>query len=275
MANSSWQPYPPADSDQPHTVTGDVRLTQNIAGFGLSARDIYVYLPPGYARSRKRYPVLYMQDGQNIFDDVLSFVGEWGCDEAAEALAQQGLPGIIVGIPNAGEDRMSEYSPWSRESKRWGNLVGKGDLYLDFVTHTVKPLIDTSFRTLLAAKDTGIGGSSLGGLIALYATLTRPNEFGFGMALSPSIWFSFGKLFTLARKAKPGTARIYMDMGQREGQGGMLSDARQMHTLLRAREFDVAYIEDAKGIHNESSWQRRFPAALKWFLNPAARPVLL
>ena len=249
-------------------------VTQNISGSGLRARDIYVYLPPGYARSRKRYPVLYMQDGQNIFDDALSFVGEWGCDEAAELLAQQGLPCIIVGIPNAGEERMSEYSPWSRESKRWGNLVGKGDIYLDFITQTVKPLLDKTFRTRPAAKDTGIGGSSLGGLIALYATLTRPNDFGFCMALSPSIWFSFGKLFTLARKAKPSASRIYLDMGQREGQAGMLSDARQMHALLHNRQFDVAFIEDANGIHNESSWWRRFPTALQWFLNPKARPEL-
>ena len=273
MPKATWESYPPADSAQPHTVTGDVWVTRQVSGFDLGPRDIYAYLPPGYARSRKHYPVLYMQDGQNIFDDVLSFVGEWGCDEAAEELAQQGLGCIIVGIPNAGEARMSEYSPWSRESKRYGDLVGRGDRYLDFITRGIKPLIDSTFRTRPAAKDTGIGGSSLGGLIALYAALTRPNDFGFCLAMSPSIWFSFGKLFTLARKAKPSPTRFYMDMGQREGQSGMLSDARQLHALLRARPFEVSYIEDAKGIHNESSWRRRFPAALAWFLNPKVRPV--
>ena len=273
MPKATWESYPPADSGKAHTVTGDVWVTRNITGFGLSQRDVYVYLPPGYARSRKRYPVLYMQDGQNIFDDALSFVGEWGCDEAAETLAQQGLGCIIVGIPNAGEARMSEYSPWSRESKRYGNLNGQGEAYLDLITRTLKPKIDTTFRTRPAAKDTGIGGSSLGGLIALYGALTRLNDFGFCMAMSPSIWFSFGQLFDLARKAKLSRTRFYMDMGQREGQGGMLSDARQLHALLRGREFDVSYIEDAKGIHNESSWRRRFPAALAWFLNPKVRPV--
>lgn len=268
-----WESYPPADSGKTHTVTGDVWVTRNIVGAGLSKRDLYVYLPPGYAQTRKRYPVLYMQDGQNIFDDALSFVGEWGCDEAAEALAQRGLACIIVGIPNAGEARMSEYSSWGREGKRWGNAKGQGEAYLDLITRTIKPLIDKSFRTRPAAQHTGIGGSSMGGLIALYGALTRPNDFGFCMAMSPSIWFSFGKLFDLARKAKPSKTRFYLDMGQREGQGGMLSDARQMHAALHDRAFDVAYIEDAKGIHNESSWMRRFPAALEWFLNPKARPT--
>jgi predicted alpha/beta superfamily hydrolase len=253
-------------------VTGDVWVMRNVSGAGLCKRDIYVYLPPGYAQTRRRYPVLYMQDGQNIFDDATAYVGEWGCDEAAEALAQQGWPCIMVGIPNAGEARMSEYNPWPRESKRWGNVAAQGDAYLNFLTRNVKPLIDKSFRTRRSAKDTGIGGSSMGALIALYGALTRPNDFGFCLAMSASIWFSFGKLFELARKARPSKTRFYLDMGQREGQGGMLSDARQLHAILRAREFDVSYIEDARGIHNESSWMRRFPAALAWFLNPKLRP---
>ena len=281
VAIDVWEQYPPEGSAQKHTVTGNVWRTRGVAGFGLGARDIYAYLPPSYNSSRKRYPVLYMQDGQNIFDEVTSYVGEWAADEAAESLAKQGLECIIVGIPNGGKARMREYGPWSRSaaprsSKQWGTLNSQGEAYVDFVVQTVKPLIDQSFRTRLSAPFTGVGGSSMGGLIALYAALTRPAVFGYCLAMSPSIWFGFNKLFDLVRTSAKTKTRFYMDMGQRETpdekSSGMLMDARQMHALLHAQHFDVAYIEDAEGIHHETSWQQRFPAALEWFVNPKARP---
>jgi len=286
-----WEQYPPEGSAQKHTVTGNVWRARGVAGFGLAARDIYTYLPPSYNDSRKRYPVLYMQDGQNIFDDVMSYVGEWGADEAAESLAKQGFECIIVAIPNGGKARMREYGPWSREtspretspretsprtSKQWGTLNSQGEAYVDYVAKTVKPLIDQSFRTRPSAPFTGIGGSSMGALIALYAALTRPTVFGYCLAMSPSIWFGFGKLFDVVRVTPKTKTRFYMDMGQRETpeekSSGMLMDARQMHALLHAQHFDVAYIEDSEGIHHESSWRCRFPAALEWFLNARARP---
>ena len=274
--SNAWEQYPPADSTQKHTVTGNVWCMRGVAGFGLAARNIYAYLPPSYTTSRKRYPVLYLQDGQNVFDEATSYVGEWGADEAAEDLATKGLECIIIGIPNGGKVRMREYGPWSRSSKQWGTLNGQGEAYVDYVTKTVKPLIDRSFRTKTSAPFTGIGGSSMGALIALYAALTRPAIFGFCMAMSPSIWFGFGKLFDLVRATARTKTRFYMDMGQRETPdektSGMLMDARQMHALLHAQQFDVAYIEDAEGIHHESSWYRRFPAALEWFLDAKARP---
>jgi hypothetical protein len=148
-------------------------------------RDLYVYLPRGYGESGQRYPVLYMQDGQNLFDDALSFAGEWHLDEALEndpALP----PCIVVGIPNTGPRRLDEYTPFM-DAKHGG---GDGERYLDFLVETVKPLIDADFDTLPDPENTGIGGSSLGGLISLYGFFARPGTFGFAAVMSPSIWFA-------------------------------------------------------------------------------------
>ena len=279
-----WEEYPPADSAHQHTVAGNVWRTRDVGwpaqvatpvAAPIAARDLYVYLPPSYTGSRKRYPVLYLQDGQNVFDEATSYVGEWGADEAAEDLARQGLECVLVAIPNGGKARMREYGPWARGVGR-GTSNSGGELYLDYVTQVVKPLIDANFRTKSAAPFTGIGGSSMGGLISLYAALTRPKVFGFCMAMSPSIWFGSSRLFELARATPVNKTRFYLDMGLRETPdekpSGMLMDAREMFALLHKKKFDVAYIEDADGIHHESSWRRRFPAALTWFLKPKARP---
>lgn len=288
MSSYSWETYPQHPFTKPHTVTGDVRVLRNMAGNGLAARDIYVYLPPSHELPRykkHRYPVLYMQDGQNAFDDTLSFAGEWGADETAQrfATASRKRECIIVAIPNAGADRMSEYSPWSRSTPR-GTLIGKGEAYLDFVTHTVKPIIDLSFRTHLQAENTGIVGSSLGGLIALYATLTRPHIFGFCAALSPAIWFAAGQLDTVARQSAITLAathpRFYLDMGWREGKArtadglpAMIADTRRLHGILRERGCTASYVEDRAGRHNETDWRRRFPKALRLFLDHLPKQV--
>jgi predicted alpha/beta superfamily hydrolase len=264
-------------------VEGSVRLARAVGSHDLAPRDIYVYLPPAYsARPRHRFPVLYLQDGQNVFDTAISFSGDWAADEAAEALARRRpeLQVIIVAIPNGGEARAREYSPWSRSSQRWGDLHGLGEAYLDFVIHTVKPLVDASFRTRIEAAQTGIGGSSLGGLISLYGALTRPHIFGFCAAVSPALWFSFGKIFALPRGPAPHQPRIYLDIGMREGRASanglsaMVSDARRMRDVLRGNGFDVAYVEDAAGTHDEASWRRRFPSMLEWFLDPRTRPAM-
>lgn len=288
MVNHIWESYPKPPFTKRHTVTGDVRLLRGVAGNGLAARDIYVYLPPRYeqnAPKNVRYPVLYMQDGQNVFDDALSFMGEWGADETAErfATASRKRECIIVAIPNAGADRMSEYSPWSRSSAR-GQLLGKGDAYLDFVVNTVKPIIDLSFRTRLQAAATGIAGSSLGGLIALYAAITRPHLFGFCAALSPAIWFAFGQLDVLAHTSPFATSalrpRFYLDMGWREGKSHtaegipvMVADTRRLRDILSARGCEVQYVEDRAGRHNETHWRRRFPKALRLFLSSVPKQV--
>src|SRR5690606_34357272 len=149
-------------------------------------RDVFVYLPPSYATSGRHYPVLYMQDGQNLFDDDLSFAGAWHVDETMEALAAEGIEAIVVGVSNIAEARLDEYSPFV--DPRQGG--GRGDEYLAFLTATLKPLIDAQFRTRREAEWTAIAGSSMGGLISLYALLHRPDVFGAAAAMSPSLWFA-------------------------------------------------------------------------------------
>ena len=145
-------------------------------------RDILVYLPRSYATSDRSYPVLYMQDGQNLFDQETSFAGEWQVDEAMERLAEdEALEAIVVGIPNAGESRLAEYSPFA--DRRFGG--GKADAYLRFVLGTVKPLVDRKFRTQRERESTGIAGSSMGGLLALYAFFEYGESFGRVGAVSP------------------------------------------------------------------------------------------
>src|SRR6266705_781989 len=131
-------------------------------------RDLYIYVPAAPARGDSRYPVIYMQDGQNLFDPSLSFAGTWGVDEALTWASRRGLDAIVVGIPNMGAARIGEYNPFDEA----------GDGYLDFVTHTVKPLVDAQFPTLPDRSHTGIAGSSMGGLISLYAFFRYPDVFG-------------------------------------------------------------------------------------------------
>jgi hypothetical protein len=133
-------------------------------------RRVWLYLPPGYAHSKKHYPVMYMHDGQNIFDNYTAAYGEWGVDEAADSLIKAGKPAcIIVGIDN-GPQRLTEYNPY--DNKDFGK--GEGDLYLDFIVKNLKPYIDKHYRTLPSNENTIIAGSSMGGLISYYAMLKYP-----------------------------------------------------------------------------------------------------
>src|SRR5579871_4912540 len=175
-AESQLGGAPPSQAKRPHTLTGDFRM-HRLHSRILTAdpdRDIIVYLPPGYeTEKRKRYPVLYMQDGQNLFDDATSFLGEWHLDETAQALipAKEIAPLIIVGIYNAGIHRIDEYTP-ARDPKM--SMGGQADLYGRMLVEELKPFIDRRYRTLKDAAHTGLGGSSLGGLVSLYLGLKHP-----------------------------------------------------------------------------------------------------
>lgn len=274
-----WERYPQPPFIRPHTVVGDVRVLRGVSGGGLEPRDIYVYLPPGYDHTRKRFPVLYLQDGQNAFDDALAFAGEWGADDAAEALAEQGLPCIIVAVPNAGNQRMSEYNPWPRSSPKFGTVEAKGPAYLAYLTTTIRGIVNLSFRTRIEPEYTAIGGSSLGGLISAYAALAHPDVFGYCIAMSPALWFSFGEIFSFAAWPRGRHARFYVDIGGQEGRWkaesgvpSMVKDARRLRDVLSEHGHVVAYVEDKNGRHTEADWRRRFPAALEWFLAPSRRP---
>lgn len=268
-----WKPYGDVYTGNGHTVSGDVQVLPAVASHGLAPRDLLVYLPPSYAtQTARRYPVLYLHDGQNVFDAATSYAGEWGADEAAESLAARGLESILVAIPNSGKARAAEYSPWPMRpfTFRGKSVAGA---YLDFLLETVKPRIDTSFRTSPARAHTGIAGSSLGGLIALYGCLARPGTFGYCAALSPALWPGREQIFALARERRDPSLRVYLDAGGRELGDRFPAQVRRMRDLLARQGYDVAYVEETDGEHNEESWRRRFPAVLAWFLDPRQRPT--
>src|ERR1043165_6905004 len=165
-------------------------------------RDILVALPPGYENLNRRYPVVYMQDGQNLFDPATSHAGDWGLAALLEAHAARGLDVIVVGIPNAGPRRGYEYTPFHDPEHRAGGGGGSvsgesggGDRYLAFLVNTVKPLVDESFRTQPGRANTVIAGSSLGGLISLYALHRHAGTFGAAAVLSPALWLGKDALF--------------------------------------------------------------------------------
>jgi predicted alpha/beta superfamily hydrolase len=276
----TWKPYE-AVYGKKHTVVGDVRVWEDVSSSGLTPRNILVYLPPNYNTETRDYPVLYMHDGQNIFDNLTAYAGEWGVDESAEILAARGLPCIVVGIPNGGEARLDEYGPWEDERLKQHSVAGQGGRaleYLAFLLGNVKPLVDSSLRTSRSKAQTGIAGSSMGGLVSLWAALEARETFGFCAALSSSLWLG-GKLedFVAARVSKD--LRIYLDVGGKESsvkaQSNLyLKSNRKMRDLLESQGYDLVYLEDPSGLHNEADWRRRFPGALEWFLDPSKRPRL-
>jgi predicted alpha/beta superfamily hydrolase len=232
-------------------------------------RDILVYLPSSYDKTDRPYPVLYLHDGQNLFDPATSFAGEWGVDTALARAPRKGRRAIVVGIPNAGIERIQEYSPFV-DGRIGGGL---GDAYLDWIEGTVKPLIDERYRTIRGPEGTGIGGSSLGGLISLYAFFREPARYGFTAVLSPAFWFGHGEIFRFVESAGYVRGRIYLDVGAREGEA-TLANARRMRDLLLAQGYqrgrDLMWVEDKGGMHNEAAWGRRLRPALPFLLGGVA-----
>jgi predicted alpha/beta superfamily hydrolase len=227
-----------------------------------------VCLPAGYESTDDHYPVLYMQDGQNLFDRAIGFGGqEWGVDEALAAHAGR-ADAIIVAIANAGDVRINEYSPFRDE----GLGGGKGDDYLDFISDVVMPLVDGTFRTRMGAENTFIGGSSMGGLIALYAYLTRPDVFGGVAALSPSLWFARRAIFEVLKNTPCRGGRLYADIGSREGPAQLLDMARLRIRLVEKgyrKGRDMVVLMDLGARHEEAAWARRFPKALRFLVGGA------
>ena len=276
-----WTPYLTLHPDAMNRVVGDVRVSEPITSHGLQERELIVYLPPSYAHTTRHYPVLYMHDGQNLFDEARSYAGKWGVDETAERLAGRDLEAIIVGVPNGGVERINEYGPWFEPDVRLPGVEagagGKAHQYLRFLLETVKPLIDTSFRTLPDRAHTGTAGSSMGGLISLWLCLEAPAVFGFCGAFSSALWVGEERIFDYAREHIAPGLRVYLDCGRFEGVAGAthreyLEANRHMRDILKAQGYDLAWIEDRRGKHNEADWRRRFPAVYEWFLNPQQRP---
>ena len=235
-------------------------------------RDVYVYLPPSYGQGDYRFPVLYMHDGQNLFDPALSFAGAWRVDEGMAAAARLGFEAIVVGVANLGGSRIDEYGPFFDETVGGG---GVADLYLDFLLHTLKPAIDEQFRTLPEPSQTGIAGSSMGGLVSLYAFFREPHAWGFMAAMSPALWFANRAIFRWVERAPAPPGRIYLDVGTNEGVR-TLANARRMKELLIAKGYapgrDLRWAEEAGGRHEEAAWGRRFRKAIPFLLSEPATP---
>jgi predicted alpha/beta superfamily hydrolase len=239
-------------------------------------RDLIVYLPPGYdGNAVRRYPVLYLQDGQNLFDGATAFAGqEWRADETADRLISYGCvePLIIVGIYNIGVRRVSEYTPTRDPRSRKG---GKAERYAQMLANDVKPFIDGMYRTQKGALHTGAGGSSLGALVSLTAGLRYPKVFGRLALLSPSVWWDHRAILaSVAGYQTPARPRIWLDTGTAEGGSPdrVVADARLLRdTLLEHgwREGEtLCYFEDEGAMHHESAWGARLAGALE-FLFPA------
>lgn len=245
---------------------GDIRRMVGVRSPELgNARTIDVYLPPSYRTGGRHFPVVYMHDGQNLFDARTAFAGEWHVDDTMERLAPRGLEAIIVAIPNMGRKRTDEYSPF--EDRRHGG--GLGEAYLSFIIDTLKPRVDRRFRTKPSREHTGIIGSSMGGLISLYAFLRHPHVFGFAGAMSPSLWFADRAIFEFARQAPRWAGRLYLDVGTDEGPK-TVRDARTAARLLRRKAVKsrghLLFVEERDARHEERAWAARFEHAIRFLL---------
>ncbi len=226
-------------------------------------RRIWVYLPPDYETSEEHYPVLYMHDGQNIFDAATSYAGEWEVDETLNALFEAGDDGcIVVAIDNGGDERVDDYAPWVH--KKYGG--GRGDAYIHDLVYTLKPDMDRTFRTKPESEYSGIMGSSMGGLISLFAGLAHQDVFGKVGVFSPSYWFS-DELYVFAGDRKMTCPqRIYTVAGRREDAGIERLIKKMEKTLLRNgyRNTDMETILCDDGTHSEWFWAREFTGAYLW-----------
>ena len=238
-------------------------------------RDLIVYLPPGYElQPDRRFPVLYLHDGQNLFDGATSFVPgmDWHVGQTADQYIGEGLvePLIIVGIYNAGKQRLGEYTPTC--APKLGG--GRANRYAKFLLEEVRPFLSNNYRVLGGVEHTGIGGSSLGGLLSIYLGLRLPHVFGKIAALSPSVWWN-GRVilrFAAATPAEP-MPRIWLDAGTREG-GRTVEDVERFRDVLLGKgwqlEKDLHYQRFEGAEHNEAAWARRVGPFLQ-FLFPAGQ----
>ena len=226
-------------------------------------RRISVLLPHDYYQTDKKYPVLYLHDGQNLFDEYAPY-GNWGVDKTMESLAKKGIGDvIIVAIDHGGVLRIQEYLPYS--TPRY--TEAEGNLYLKFMLDDLKPMIDSRFRVKTDRKSTGIGGSSLGGLISLYAGFKHTDVFGNMMIFSPSLWIS-EEIYIMAKDFSPkGPTDIYLYAGGMESAnhyGQVLRLENILQEKRRHDDFDLIFSHNPTGQHKEIHWGEQFPLALKW-----------
>jgi predicted alpha/beta superfamily hydrolase len=274
---AAWQDQRPGGSatllPKPHTAAPNVRILSDsfrLPQLGGRRRRIWLYLPPDYATSQRRYPVLYLQDGQNIFDEATAYAGEWAVDKTLNELATSGQDPtgcVVVAIDNGGERRLDEYSPWVNERLKKG---GEGSRYVDFLVQTLKPYIDKNYRTKTDPAHTGIAGSSMGGLIALYAGVKYPAVFGRVGVFSPAFWFAKDSVLSFVRHRRPAplASRFYFVAGPAEGPT-MVPQMAEVRDALLARGVKparLAFSAPPDGQHAEWFWRREFGPAYRWLM---------
>lgn len=225
-------------------------------------RKIWIYLPADYKSSNKRYPVVYMHDGRNLFDVLTSGYGEWGVDECMDTLSRvKDMSAIIVGIDNS-EYRTTEYNAYDND--RFGK--GEGKQYVDFIVETLKPFIDKKYRTFKDPSNTIIAGSSLGGLISYYAALNYPKVFGKCGVFSPAFWIA-PEIDTLTMdKGRSVTGKIFFYIGEKEGKRYVDDMESLIDKLATISDVDIYKVIDEEGQHNEAAWRKWFPEFMKWIL---------
>ena len=263
----------------PHTLTGNIQHHRAFPSKILkNRRDVLVYLPAGYRRfSTRRYPVLYLQDGQNVFDVATSFAGvEWGVDETAQRLIRQKLiePLIIVAIANTGEDRIHEYAPTPAQIDPPKRKRSKGLLrnYGRFLIEELKPFIDRKYRTKREAEFTGLGGSSLGGLATLALGLWFPNYFNRLAVMSPSIWWDDCAIYDIVDEVdelKKPPLKIWLDTGTHEPGWERAAGLRDRLVEKGWRLYDdLHYLEVEGADHSEGAWAARIDPVLRFLFSP-------
>lgn len=258
------------------SATGDLRLHEFSSRIFRNTRFLRVWLPPGYedAENRdRRYPVLYLNDGQNLFEAATSFTGiEWQVDETADRLIREGTipPMVIVGIDNAGKARLREYMPYRSLQPMMMRVEGKR--YPDFLFKEVAPFLARNYRVAQGPENTGLGGSSLGALIALYTVMIRPGVIGKLLIESPSLWVSNRQIIRESRSVKKWPQRIYLGTGTAETSNpekdrSVVDDVRELNAILQRSGLDehrLRLVAEEGAPHHESAWARRFPAALSF-----------
>src|ERR1700723_191961 len=255
---------------------GDLRIHEFRSRVFRNTRFLRVWLPPGYddaENSGRHYPVLYLNDGQNLFEAANAFAGvEWQVDETADRLIREGAvpPMIVVGMDNTGKDRIREYMP--HRSMNPVMLRVQGRHYPDFLMKEVMPFVERNYRVATGAENTGLGGSSLGALIALYTAIARPGGIGRLLLESPSLWASNRQAIKESRAARIWPEKIFLaagtaEAGNAERSRTVVDDVRELAAIMRRAVLSEnrlrMVIKDNAG-HTESAWAERFPEALQF-----------
>jgi enterochelin esterase-like enzyme len=257
-------------------ATGDLRLHTFQSRVFRNTRFLRVWLPSGYddaENAGRRYPVLYLNDGQNLFEPATAFAGiEWQVDETADRLIRDGAvpPVIFVGMDNTGRDRIREYMPYRSMHPRLLRVQGR--YYPDFLMKEVMPFVESNYRVASGPENTGLGGSSLGALIALYTAIARPGVIGRLLLESPSLWASGRQLIKESRSVRAWPERIFLGVGTAEAGSAersrtVVDDVRELVAIMRRAVLSERrlrlVVKDGAG-HNEAAWAERFPEALRF-----------